>query len=127
MIIHGENQKIGCFYKQTTLFSSKNGAKKMSCQVWDTELKDGRICALWRCWIDRMALIRFRLSSLHISPHPSPLLPHPSAFIPPPSAFTPQPSPLTPHPSSLTPQPSSLLPQPSPLTPPPSSHITNHY
>lgn len=27
MIIHGKIKKIGCFYKLTTLFSSKNGAK----------------------------------------------------------------------------------------------------
>ena len=27
MIIHGKNQKIGCFYKLTTQISSKNGAK----------------------------------------------------------------------------------------------------
>ena len=62
MIIHGKNQKIGCFYIQTTQISVKN-RQKWDCQVWDTGLKDGRICALWRCWIDRMALIRFRYNS----------------------------------------------------------------
>ena len=27
MIIHGKIKKIGCFYKQTTQISAKNGAK----------------------------------------------------------------------------------------------------
>ena len=53
MIIHGKNQKIGCFYIQTTQISVKN-RRKWDCQVWDAELNDGRICALWRCWIDRI-------------------------------------------------------------------------
>ena len=37
MIIHGKNQKIGCFYKLTTQISAKNG-QKWDCQVWDTGL-----------------------------------------------------------------------------------------
>lgn len=57
----------------------------MSCQVWDTELKDGRICAPWRGWKDRMALIRFRYnssSSLLSSYQPSALSSQPSFLLP---------------------------------------------
>ena len=53
MIMHGKNQKIGCFYIQTTQISVKN-RRKWDCQVWDAGLKDGRICAPWRGWKDRI-------------------------------------------------------------------------